>query len=227
MEILNDSINKYASYLYSGEIIPINKEESAKYYKITASKGDLDGMIKYGQMLYQGDGIDINKEEAIKYLKTAIDTILKIKRKDKNINNANNDDPYSMYIYACALYNGDGIEINKEEAAKFFKMSADKGNVKSMKKYAYMLKHGDGIPVDKKRAYFYFKNAADNYDKYAMNTYAILLHRCNGDKSEVIEHFKDAIQSGCVDAMINCASILDMGIPQIIEPLYKKAAKKK
>ena len=37
------------------------------------------------------------------------------------------------------LYNGDGIEMNKKEAAKYYKMAADNKDIESSVKYANML----------------------------------------------------------------------------------------
>lgn len=34
------------------------------------------------------------------------------------------------------LYNGNGINMNKEEESKYYKLSSDNGHVKSMFKYA-------------------------------------------------------------------------------------------
>ena len=60
------------------------------------------------------------------------------------------------------LLNGDGIQKNLLEAVRYFKMGADKGNVRAMKNYAYMLMNGIGIPVNKVEAYRYLKMAKNN-----------------------------------------------------------------
>lgn len=46
-------------------------------------------------------------------------------------------------------YHGDGIAVNKEEAAKYFDIAADKGNADSMNYLALMLDIGDGVKEDK------------------------------------------------------------------------------
>ena len=55
------------------------------------------------------------------------------------------------------LNEGDGIESNKEEAAKYYKMAADKGHIESMFSYASMLNEGDGIDENKTEAAKYYK----------------------------------------------------------------------
>ena len=57
-----------------------------------------------------------------------------------------------MRYYVIMLEYGDGIGVDKKEAAKYYKMSADKGNSTSMCYHAYMLKNGDGIDINKKEA---------------------------------------------------------------------------
>ena len=59
------------------------------------------------------------------------------------------------------LYIVDGIEPNKEEAARYFKLSVDKDNTKSMLYYAFMLYEGEGISKNKEEAAQYYKLASD------------------------------------------------------------------
>ena len=62
------------------------------------------------------------------------------------------------------------VAVDKNEAARYFKMSAEKGCVEAMFNYGRMLDTGDGIPADKKEAERYIKMAADqgcpDADKY-------------------------------------------------------------
>ena len=67
------------------------------------------------------------------------------------------------------LFNGKGTLVDKTEAARYFKMSADKGDIDAMYNYGWMLSKGDGIPVDKTEAARYFKMSADKGDIDAMN----------------------------------------------------------
>lgn len=54
------------------------------------------------------------------------------------------------------LETGDGIPIDKKEAAKLYKTAANKGNINAIYNYAQMLINGDGVPVDKAEAAKYF-----------------------------------------------------------------------
>ena len=88
-----------------------------------------------------------------------------------------------MFNYALMLYNGEqGVPLNKEESARFFKISADLGNVDSMFNFAFMIEQGEGIKMNKKEAIKYYKLAADHGNITAMNSYASMLKKGNGIK---------------------------------------------
>ena len=65
-----------------------------------------------------------------------------------------------MFNYVVMFYNGDGIGQNKKEAARYFKLAADKRDIKLMKKYSKMLSKGEGIEKC-------FLKEADRYRKLA------------------------------------------------------------
>lgn len=55
--------------------------------------------------------------------------------------------------------NGEGVQMNKEEASKNYKKVADKGNKDAMLKYGLILENGIGVEVDKGKALSYYKKA--------------------------------------------------------------------
>lgn len=64
---------------------------------------------------------------------------------------------------------------NKEEASRYFKKAADKGNVESMLKYSHGLNNADGIDSNKDEAVTYIKIAVDKDDPEAFSIYGHLL----------------------------------------------------
>lgn len=72
-----------------------------------------------------------------------------------------------MIDYANMRYDGDGISMDRYEAAQYFKMAADEGNINAMFKYALISDTGDEIPVDKVEAAKYFKGNINALYKYA------------------------------------------------------------
>lgn len=91
-----------------------------------------------------------------------------------------NGNAESMYKYAIKLENGDGIAVNKREAARYYKMASDNGNKNAMNEYAAMLNKGDEIAVKEREAVRYFKMAADNGHINAMFNYGFVLARGDG-----------------------------------------------
>lgn len=64
-----------------------------------------------------------------------------------------------MYSYALMLSKGDGIDMDKAEAAKYFKMAADKGNSDAMHIYGDILFIGDGVEIDRSKAIDYLRKS--------------------------------------------------------------------
>lgn len=65
-----------------------------------------------------------------------------------------------MFRYATMLHAGDGVAMNRKEAARFFKMAANKGDSNSMYNYGMMLRNGDGIAKNRKESDRYLNMAA-------------------------------------------------------------------
>lgn len=59
-----DSMFCYAEILSKGIGASVNKEESAKYYKLAADQGKKEAMLIYADILNKGIGVPANKKEA-------------------------------------------------------------------------------------------------------------------------------------------------------------------
>lgn len=111
-------------------------------------------MLNYARMLFHGDGIPVNQEKALRYYKMTIDT------KDLD----------SIYSYAKIFYNGnDEYHVDKIEAARILKISADEWHIKSLFKLGLMLLKGDGIQIDKQNGINYLKMAVNKGNSDAKN----------------------------------------------------------
>lgn len=116
-----------------------------------------------------------------------------------------------MNNYANFLFYGKGIEVDKEQAAHFYKSAADKGNDFAMNNYANMLMNGKGIEVDKKEAFNYFGKAANAGNKYGLYNYALMLEEgdfIKGNSEEINYLLKCAAEKGHIFASYKLASIL-------------------
>lgn len=57
---------------------------------------------------------------------------------------AEKGDPIALNNYTYALFNGDGIEVNKEEGIKYYKIAGEAGCDAALFHLAEILHHGDG-----------------------------------------------------------------------------------
>lgn len=80
---------------------------------------------------------------------------------DKGLTNA-------ILICSFHLSEGIGVEVNKEETARYLKIGSDQGCTDAMVNYAHMLFTGDGIPVNKEEEIRYIKTAAEKGNLYGM-----------------------------------------------------------
>lgn len=138
-----DAMTNYATILYNGEGVKIDKKEANYYFKIAANKGNSNAMHHYSQALMKGDGVQMNKNEALCYLKMSADkgnpdamfeygmmllngdNDVLINKEEAAIyfkNAAEKGNINSMLNYGLMLQNGDGIQQDREEANRYFKM---------------------------------------------------------------------------------------------------------
>lgn len=137
----------------------------------------------------------------------------------------------AMYNYAVLLEEGKGIQSNKTEAARYFKMSADQGNSEAMYRYAVSLingKRGDA-KMNKKEGFKYLKMSAKKGNNNAMFKCGIMLYTGDGvqlNKTESMKYFKMAADAGHANAMFNVGYMLENGdgvpIDKITASLYYK-----
>ena len=67
----------------------------------------------------------------------------------------------SMFTYAQMFHFGNGVQVDLEEACRYYKMASDKGHINAMNSYGMMLKKGVGVEKIIDEAIRYFKKAAD------------------------------------------------------------------
>ena len=63
----------YASRLYIGRDVQIDRAEAARYFKLAADEGDCYAKERYAERLLTGDGVPRNEAEAVRYFKLAAD----------------------------------------------------------------------------------------------------------------------------------------------------------
>ena len=81
-----------------------------------------------------------------------------------------------MYEYGSLLLKGKIISQNGEEAASYFKKSADLGCIIAMAKYSIMFKCGIGVKID--------MNESIKYDKVILSQF--INNNLNKDKKDML-----------------------------------------
>ncbi|KAK8846346.1 hypothetical protein M9Y10_020356 [Tritrichomonas musculus] len=105
------------------------------------------------------------------------------------------NDADTLFFIGNFLFENDSAN----EAADYFKDSADRGNVDAMLKYADMLYEGVGVDIDKESACSYYYKAAEEGNAEAMYKYAKMLNDSDGveqDKIESLLYFQKSSEKG-------------------------------
>lgn len=125
---------------------------------------------------------------------------------------ADQGDISSMLLCGKLLFFGYGINMNKIEAARYFKLAIDKGDTNSMFNYGIMLEKGEGIQKDTVEAARFFKMAADQGHPSAMYNYGVILEKSGKEMKALASHYyKMAANLGNDDAMYNYGVMLEQG----------------
>ena len=119
--------------------------------------------------------------------------------------------PNSMNHLAMMLKNGQGCDVNYQEAIKYLKMAIKKGFPPAMNNYALMLYKGEGVDVNINEAAKYFKMAISNNFVDAMLNYGKILIEMKNRTSirEGMMYLKKAAQRRNVDAMYEYARMIN------------------
>lgn len=108
----------------------------------------------------------------------------------EEINNVAEDDMKKQLHIADSYFNGiNGFPVNYTEAAKYYKMAADRGNADAQWKYGQFKVNGLGTKQDAKDAYMYLKRSAEQANPDGMLRYGLFIRHflINHGKKEDIK----------------------------------------
>ncbi|EAY16376.1 hypothetical protein TVAG_359850 [Trichomonas vaginalis G3] len=172
--------NIKAMYNYGLSRINDDPMESARYFQMSAEKGNSDSQLKLGMMLRSGDVLPQDLITALHYIVLSakqgnVNAMCVLGRMLKQgegttknptlaakyfLFAAKHGNNIAMLNYGLMLKDGTGVDQNIEESVKFIKMSADSGNAEAQCYYATMLSNGKNIEKNREMAINYFKLAA-------------------------------------------------------------------
>ncbi|KAH0792540.1 chitin synthase regulatory factor chr2 [Histomonas meleagridis] len=185
-----------ANYMI-GKIYEIENNESLaiKYYWEGATKGNAKCSYALGKMYLKGKGVEKSIDISLKYFN----------------NSLIQGYIHSGYAMGKIYYE----QLNYNEAIKYFKLSADKGDSKSQLFYGKLLYEGDKLPKDKNDALYYLKLSERNGNENASLILGKIYENDNNMK-EAFNIYKSLADKDIPEACYEAGKILfyGTGIPK-------------
>lgn len=139
---------------------------------------------------------------------------------------AKKGDSLALFEIGARYTDGRGVKIDLAEAAKWYKLSADRGLAPAEYRLANFYEKGTGVSRDVEKAKTLYKSAAEKGNASAMHNLAVLYATGVGgtpDFSEAARWFKQAAELNVRDSQFNLAILYARGngVPQDLEETYK------
>ncbi len=139
---------------------------------------------------------------------------------------AKQGDPLALFEIGTRYTDGRGVTSDFAEAAKWYRLSADKGFAPAQYRLANLLEKGTGVPRDIQAAKALYQKAADAGNASAMHNLAVLYASGSDgaqDYAKAAEWFGKAADLGVSDSQFNLAILYARGngVPQDLEASYK------
>lgn len=205
-----------AKCYHNGECVPKDFEKAAYWYKKSAEKDNLEGMIGWADCLYQGHGVEQDYSRAIYWYQKAADL----------------DDAYALYCLGYAYGNGIGVNLDIYKGFKYTRLAAEKNNqfakeelpsyfdyflqeakrgvVTAMFYVSLCYSEGYGISKNLKSAFNWCKNGAEQGDVSCQNNLALMYRDGEGTNQDIVSAiywFKKSAEAGNVKAQYNIAQL--------------------
>lgn len=138
---------------------------------------------------------------------------------------ANQGYSQAQLLAGLVYYDGKGVAVDHEEAARYFKLAAEAGNPKAQFNVGLMYQVGDGLPQDYAKALHWYRLSAQNgYPESQVNLGKMFQQGLGVDKDEGIAAWwvSLAAEQGDVNAQISLANRYrnGVGVEQSIESAY-------
>lgn len=139
---------------------------------------------------------------------------------------AKTGDALALFEIGARFTEGRGVKSDLAEAARWYKLSADKGFAPAEYRIANLYEKGNGVERDLTKAREYYERAAKAGNASAMHNLAVLYATgIDGkpDTATAVNWFKQAADLGVADSQFNLAVLYARGngIPQNLEESYK------
>lgn len=149
-------------------------DEGLMLMKDLAERGHPDGMCGYGLCLMLGrGGLESNPIQAVGWFRRCVEM---------------HNHPQAMYELGVALYIGEGVVENEEQATKYFRKAAKLGNVAAAYMYGECLLDGVGAIRDRTKALSWLVRAAQSGHKTAQSRVLAVLDYLDASDQQAQQH---------------------------------------
>ena len=181
--------------------------EALKWYRKAAEGGNANAQFYIGNCYERGRGERQDYAEAAEwYRKAAEQGHERAKAKLRIVElhrNAENGDAEAQYALGLRCENGDGVEKDLTEAAKWYRMAAEQGHVEAQCKLGYCYEQGNGVMQDYFEAAKWYRMAAEQKDPVAqfnLGTFYFNGYGVRIDRTEAVKWYRKAAEQKDPDA---------------------------
>lgn len=214
---------------------------AAKYFIMSADKGNLEAMRYLSELNYEGRGTEQNFTLASKYSRKVTNPInatvqfalgwlyekgLQVPRSDERAAYwyevaANNGSASAQCNIGLMYEQGRGVGQSYSEAFRYYLKAADNGNSNAQYNVALMYDKGYGVEQSDEKAVQYYTRSAENGNPSAMSSLGLMFETGRGtvqSEEEAFRWYRKAIENGNKDAEAHLARLMgeeddDMGEP--------------
>lgn len=139
---------------------------------------------------------------------------------------ANSGNAKAEELLGLAYLDGDGIQVNEAEGAKWLARAALKGEAFAAYRLAKLYEHGQGVAADQSKAAQWYMAAAKAGNRKAMHDLAVGYAQGTGVQKDVAlaaQWFARAADLGLLESQFNLGVMYErgMGVPQSLVNAYK------
>ena len=139
---------------------------------------------------------------------------------------ANAGNPKAEMIVGLKYVDGDGVQVDEAEAAKWLERAAESGEAIAQYRLGTLYARGRGVPADPALALHWYQLAASAGNRKAMHNLAVAYAQGSGtpkDFAEAARWFSKAANLGYADSQFNLAVLYErgLGVPQSLIDAYK------
>ncbi len=164
-------------------------EESVRWYRKAAEKGDARAMTDLATSYGIGLGVDKNDREAVRWYRKA----------------AKLGDLRAMNNLGVRYQEGRGVRKDEDQALRWYRKAAQKGFAPAMQRFGWMYQQGLGIRRDDREAVRWYRKAAQQGLSEAMVSLGLMYERGRGvgqDRREAVRWYRKSTENGNGRAML-------------------------